>query len=1150
MCFSRGSTVLLVAVVIVSIGLAMPAWAVNNYASCIKCHALPINQAMGQLDFHAGYYLPEFPEGACFGCHMDVPHDEFPPEIYLWNWPLDPFSYPPGPSVITQMCEDCHDGVMAPGPESHPNDVIPYLAASIPDIYPPNSILPLFKGDGTWNQDPSQGGIACGTCHNAHEPALYNSTTGFPTFLRMEGSYAICSVCHFADIGGADLYIERTTSSVTYWPDPYSGLVGIDAAVKNRGNVPSMGVLLDVRVELPGGIIEPVEVVPVPPLMPEETAIVSVLWDGAQRTGEEVFHFILDPSELDPMRWNEFVSTINSPPAPENLRVVSAGQGEVYLEWDPPMNATEPLEYNVYRNGRKVNVSPALYTSYMDSGLAPETPHTYTVEAVDMYGNKSPMSNRVGAETLAGMIIRVPDELPTINDALAIAQPGTSIHVAPGTYSEPINMDPFFQVTIKGRDANGCVIDMAGVYPQEINLGQSGQNSISGFTIRNSSVFMRTGDTVSSCAIVDSPGNGIIGGGMVTNCVFDYNIAPSINVPPDEFMMAANSIFLTTEPIVTDIPDSDPVYLLNNDFVYWYDWPSYPGRDNFSADPVFFWMGTYFLKSVSPCIDNGADVGLMFDSNGPDVGVFEYGFRYTAKPSEDISSYWEPFLSVAHLDWLPSPDDPLMVLEYWIYKSEVPYFPPVDIDFPYAVVPAAFYSYDDPNCVEGMTYYYQVRAFSGYPQPPEFELLLSAPSPTSSVTIPTNNPPVAEDDAVEIFEDASSIIYVLANDYDVDGDPLFVDSVTQPAYGSVTNNYASVSYTPRADFNGIDTFTYVAADGRGGFDDATVIVDVKPVNDPPDAFDDTAGTVHDTPVDIDVLGNDQDIDGDSLMVDSVTQPSNGSVVNNGVNVTYTPAGGYYGTDFFEYTVIDGMGGADTAGVTVIISQPVLLVASIEMATLTAKGKTWAEATPLVIDDIGVPSDGASVSGHWEGLTADNDSGTTAADGTVKFDSDALKKPVGNFCFVIDSVVKEGAVFDPGAGVISNCIEFPPPIVCTDGDTDGYSIEGGDCGPVDCDDTDFFINPGAEELCADTVDNDCDGLADTEDPDCGAPVEICSDGIDNDGDLLVDCDDPDCFGDELCCLVNERGQCADGLDNDCDGQVDCADKDCRKDPLCQ
>jgi hypothetical protein len=51
-----------------------------------------------------------------------------------------------------------------------------------------------------------------------------------------------------------------------------------------------------------------------------------------------------------------------------------------------------------------------------------------------------------------------------------------------------------------------------------------------------------------------------------------------------------------------------------------------------------------------------------------------------------------------------------------------------------------------------------------------------------------------------------------------------------------------------------------------------------------------------------------------------------------------------------------------------------------------------------------------------------------------------------------------------------------PACCTDSDGDGYAIEGGACGPVDCDDGDASIHPGVSELC-NGVDDDCDGFVD-------------------------------------------------------------------------
>ena len=186
--------------------------------------------------------------------------------------------------------------------------------------------------------------------------------------------------------------------------------------------------------------------------------------------------------------------------------------------------------------------------------------------------------------------------------------------------------------------------------------------------------------------------------------------------------------------------------------------------------------------------------------------------------------------------------------------------------------------------------------------------------------ITANLPPVAVDDAGSTLEDTAVAVDVLANDSDPDLDSLVVDSVTQGTNGSVANNGSDVMYTPNLDWFGTDTFTYTVTDGNGGFDTATVTVTVTAVNDdPPVAVDDADSTPEDIPVTVDVLANDSDPDLDLLTVDSVTQGSNGSVVNNRSDLTYTPNLDWSGTDTFTYTVTDGNAGFSTAQVTVTVS---------------------------------------------------------------------------------------------------------------------------------------------------------------------------------------------------------------------------------------
>ena len=75
---------------------------------------------------------------------------------------------------------------------------------------------------------------------------------------------------------------------------------------------------------------------------------------------------------------------------------------------------------------------------------------------------------------------------------------------------------------------------------------------------------------------------------------------------------------------------------------------------------------------------------------------------------------------------------------------------------------------------------------------------------------------------------------MLGNDTDVDGDTLTAVLVSGPAHGTLTLNAdGSFTYTPDANYNGSDSFTYKANDGSADSNVATVSLTVSAVNDAP-----------------------------------------------------------------------------------------------------------------------------------------------------------------------------------------------------------------------------------------------------------------------------------------------------------------------------
>jgi len=203
----------------------------------------------------------------------------------------------------------------------------------------------------------------------------------------------------------------------------------------------------------------------------------------------------------------------------------------------------------------------------------------------------------------------------------------------------------------------------------------------------------------------------------------------------------------------------------------------------------------------------------------------------------------------------------------------------------------------------------------------------SAVATVTIVVNPTNDPPVAVNDAFSVLEDQMLLVNapgILLNDSDVDGDALSAVLVTGVTNGTLSLNAdGSFTYMPNPDYYGPDGFTYRANDGALDSGVATVAITVMPDVDEPVAVNDAYTTIEDATLVISVpgvLANDSDADGDALMAVLVNTVAHGTLaLNANGSFSYTPSLNYTGVDTFTYRASDGGLSSPIATVTITVT---------------------------------------------------------------------------------------------------------------------------------------------------------------------------------------------------------------------------------------
>ena len=187
---------------------------------------------------------------------------------------------------------------------------------------------------------------------------------------------------------------------------------------------------------------------------------------------------------------------------------------------------------------------------------------------------------------------------------------------------------------------------------------------------------------------------------------------------------------------------------------------------------------------------------------------------------------------------------------------------------------------------------------------------------TISITvISTNTPPVTQDQTFNLDEDSNLVLNLNAVDHE--NDSLTFQILNAPQHGNLSGQHPNLLYTPQANFNGVDSFSFLANDGTADSNTSTATLNVSPVNDTPLGTPLNITTTEDTSVNITLTGTD--IDNDALTYTTITQPIHGSLTGSPPDLNYQPNTNYHGIDSFTYSLNDGQLDSNIATINITIT---------------------------------------------------------------------------------------------------------------------------------------------------------------------------------------------------------------------------------------
>ncbi len=155
---------------------------------------------------------------------------------------------------------------------------------------------------------------------------------------------------------------------------------------------------------------------------------------------------------------------------------------------------------------------------------------------------------------------------------------------------------------------------------------------------------------------------------------------------------------------------------------------------------------------------------------------------------------------------------------------------------------------------------------------------------------------------------------ITLNASDAENDLLSYEMDTLPNHGKLSGEAPNLNYTPNENFNGEDSFTFQADDGKKKSGLATVKITVEPVNDIPVAQNQSLKTTEDTDLEVNLIATD--IEGDNLNYSLVKQPAHGNLSGEAPSLVYTPNENFVGVDNLTFKVNDNKADSEIATINI------------------------------------------------------------------------------------------------------------------------------------------------------------------------------------------------------------------------------------------